>query len=100
MCGFSVENTINTLKTAFLKHFLELAAICFHIENLQHMTAVMHTHIPQKTFLYFSAVTQTTNVFNITVPRTVADCKIAQKGSFLFYLNVELIFYYQRFFFR
>lgn len=35
----------------FFAHFLELAAICLYIQNLQYMNAVVNTHITRKTFL-------------------------------------------------
>ena len=45
MCRFSAESTLNTLKTHFLHIFKELAAICLHIQNLHHMTAVSNQYI-------------------------------------------------------
>ena len=47
--GFSAENTINNQKTLFWHSFYDLVTFCLHIQNLQHVTVVINTHIPQKT---------------------------------------------------
>ena len=62
------------LKTAFLYLFKKLTTIFLHIQNLQHMTAVINTYIPQKTFLGLRS--KITVAATIAVPRAVASRKI------------------------
>lgn len=64
--------------------------------DLYTVSVVVHI-FPRKLFL--SQVSQTAVVANIKFSRAVASHKITEKGSILFYINNELIFYYQRVFF-
>ena len=58
----------------------------------------MQTHISR--ILFLSPVPQVTGVANIiTWTRTVASRITTKKHLFLFYFNIEFIFYYQGFFF-